>query len=383
MPKQDGPGLYNIFIQDNDFSQVRTTNLVSDGAPHDDPYWGSCVATYGVRDRLVISGNVCRGHFNIHDKKHSHGGIMFSPVFCGGGNGPGHGGSSFEKCKNEDMYPGTPAITVTGTTFFKYDEKGPVKPGKEVGHFPGDTWQTCGARDADNWGGPYAGGKFPAARINNCVMSSGGWPSDSGHYGCADPSFILNSCGDVQWSDGGAEGYGWYCFNGGGGETYTDIENGKSVTYAPDMYKSDKWHKYADSCIHLSCNLPAYDSWAKMWRCIDDMDAASMYARDLAVAASRRGHLNTIDFSGDLFDSTKGGYFKFDASKGKQGQFCWDSKYDATGELCYDYDYTLNPDVKMWNKNRNGYYKISVDKDSQSLQFYCMESGSEQLTKNC
>ena len=49
----------------------------------------------------------------------------------------------------------------------------------------------------------------------------------------------------------------------------------------------------------------------------------------------------------------------------------------------YDYDYTLNPDVKMWNKNRNGYYKISVDPDSQSLQFYCMESGSDKLTTDC
>ena len=49
----------------------------------------------------------------------------------------------------------------------------------------------------------------------------------------------------------------------------------------------------------------------------------------------------------------------------------------------YDYDYSLNPDVKMWNSNRNGYYKISVDPDSQSLQFYCMESGSDKLTTDC
>ena len=56
---------------------------------------------------------------------------------------------------------------------------------------------------------------------------------------------------------------------------------------------------------------------------------------------------------------------------------------EFSGELCYDYDYTLNPDVKMWNSNRNGYYKISVDPDSQSLQFYCMESGSDKLTTDC
>ena len=55
----------------------------------------------------------------------------------------------------------------------------------------------------------------------------------------------------------------------------------------------------------------------------------------------------------------------------------------TTGELCYGYDYSLNPDVKMWNSNRNGYYKISVDPDSQSLQFYCMESGSDKLTTDC
>ena len=117
-----------------------------------------------------------------------------------------------------------------------------------------------------------------------------------------------------------------------------------------------------------------------MWRCIDDMDAASMYARDLAVAASRRGHLNVNGWDGDLFDDKNGGYFVFDEGK---NQFCWDSKYDSTGELCYDYDYSLNPDVKMWNSNRNGYYKISVDPDSQSLQFYCMESGSDKLTTDC
>ena len=44
---------------------------------------------------------------------------------------------------------------------------------------------------------------------------------------------------------------------------------------------------------------------------------------------------------------------------------------------------SLKPDVKMWNSNRNGYYKISVDPDSQSLQFYCMESGSDKLTTDC
>ena len=42
------------------------------------------------------------------------------------------------------------------------------------------------------------GGVFPAARINNCVMSSGGWPSDSGHYGCphlrGNQNFTARSC---------------------------------------------------------------------------------------------------------------------------------------------------------------------------------------------
>ena len=175
MPQQDGPGLYNVFIENNDFSQVRTTNPDGD-------QWGSCVATYGFRDKLVIAGNVCRGKWNVNEKPHYHGGIMFSPVFCGGGDGPGHGGSSFENCKNEDMYPDAPLIAVTGTTFFDHDESG-VDPGNEMGELPVDVWQTCGARDPATWG-TQGGGVFPAARINNCVMSSGGWPSDSGHYGC-------------------------------------------------------------------------------------------------------------------------------------------------------------------------------------------------------
>ena len=47
---------------------------------------------------------------------------------------------------------------------------------------------------------------FPSARINNCLMSSGGWDPNSGHYGCPDPSFILDGCNDVQWSDDGPMG---------------------------------------------------------------------------------------------------------------------------------------------------------------------------------
>ena len=50
--------------------------------------------------------------------------------------------------------------------------------------------------------------------------------------------------------------------------------HGKSVTYAPDLYKvGNKWYPYVDSCIHLSCNDGiGYDYDNNMWRCCTDFN---------------------------------------------------------------------------------------------------------------
>merc|ERR1711933_201574 len=107
-----------------------------------------------------------------------------------------------------------------------------------------------------DWG-THGGAVFPAARINNCLMSSGGWPNDSGHYGCADPSFILAGCSDVHWDYNGPMGYGWYCLDGGKEPTYYEPQSGNKIEYYPDLYKfegTDDWSPYVNSCIHLSCD---------------------------------------------------------------------------------------------------------------------------------
>ena len=70
-------------------------------------------------------------------------------------------------------------------------------------------------------------------------------------------------------------GYGWYCIQSGNPAT-KDIDNDKSVTYAPDLYKvGKKWYPYVNSCIHLDCEDSigiGYDNDNDMWRCCDDFN---------------------------------------------------------------------------------------------------------------
>ena len=98
--------------------------------------------------------------------------------------------------------------------------------------------------------------------------------SDSGTYGCADPSFILQDCSDVQWYYDGPMGYGWYCAEGGKRPLKKNIYDGKSVTYAPDLYKvGKKWYPYVNSCIHLDCEAGiGYNKDYGIWQCCDDMN---------------------------------------------------------------------------------------------------------------
>ena len=102
-----------------------------------------------------------------------------------------------------------------------------------MGDFPGDTWQTCGARNADDWG--EGGGSFPAARINNCLMSQWDGTSNEAEY-----KFSNNDDGTyTMWVDGGGK-EGYY-------KIYNMCEDGGSKCWIQfDCLKNDK--EYSDDC---------------------------------------------------------------------------------------------------------------------------------------
>ena len=316
------------------------------------------MSVYGYKDKLLFQDNVVRGRYNTKQGDYTgHGAITFSELFDGKFAQDAHitiAGTKFAGDDQPDF-----------TSFNMCSARGPTFPTQNLVVF-----------DKSNVGG---------AKINNCPMAKAGlWPAvdDNSVYGCPDPSFILpGTCGCdscyIKWDDKGKNGYGWYCYDKNGLVT-SDGDGSKVTQWFPDMYKTGQqtWKNYEDACIHIKCDRVTYDSWANMWKCVGDLrGAAALKQNDFAILAREAGHLTTSNYNGPLFDSTKGGNFWYDSGK---KQMCWDSKLVVgASTVCYDYDYdSLKPDFKMYQPGNPNYYKVSIDKKSNSLQFWCLVGGT-------